>query len=271
MTTTFNTGCYESVGKLKISRNSKKTHIYYQRESASLYIGDLSFDVKENDILEIFSKMSGLLSVRICRDVISEKSLGYGYINFQSKKYAKRAMKKMNFYFDKNSFKKPLRLMWKEKDKTLRISGKGNIFVNHLPYDYKTIDLYKLFLPFGKIPSCKICYDSEGNSKRFGFVHFYLSKNAREAIRKLNESLLKGKKLHLSPFIKKETRDFLLPKNAQYHLFWKARSEYPWPWHAGQCCSNPPAGCDIYKGKSLWKDLEACHPGPELSGFLSAG
>ena len=107
MTTTFTTGCYESVGKLKISRNSKKTHIYYQRESASLYIGDLSFDVKENDILEIFSKMSGLLSVRICRDVISEKSLGYGYINFQSKKYAKRAMKKMNFYFDKNSFKKP--------------------------------------------------------------------------------------------------------------------------------------------------------------------
>jgi len=43
--------------------------------------------------------MSGLLSVRICRSLISKKSLGYGYINFKDKDYAKRAMKKMNFFF----------------------------------------------------------------------------------------------------------------------------------------------------------------------------
>ena len=75
--------------------------------------------------------MSGLESVRICRDLVSKKSLGYGYINFKKTKYAKKAMKKMNFYFDNNLFKKPLRIMWKEKNKSLRSSGKGNLFINH--------------------------------------------------------------------------------------------------------------------------------------------
>ena len=187
-----------------------------ENENSSLYIGDLSSKVTENDILYIFSKMSGLLYVKICRDVFSKKSLGYGYINFESTKYAKKALKKMNFYFDKNLFKKPIRLMWKEKNKALRISGKGNIFINHLPVGFKTIDLYKLCMPFGKILSCKICFDEDGNSKKFGFVHFFSFQNAKEAIKNLNGKLVKGKKIHISPFIKKETRDLLLPKNKNF-------------------------------------------------------
>lgn len=197
-------------------KKTGKKEVIYKKENFSLYVGDLSAQVEEKDILNIFSKMSGLLSVRICRDVISKKSLGYGYINFKDTKYAKRAIKKMNFYFDKNLFKKPLRIMWKESDKSLRNSGKGNMFINYLPKDYKTIDLYKFFLPFGKILSCKICFDEKGNSKKFGFVHFFSSRDAKEAIKKLNGSTIRGKILHLSPFIKKETRDFLLPRNLNF-------------------------------------------------------
>lgn len=206
----------EIIENTYIPQKSRKKEVILKKENFSLYVGDLSVKVEEKDILNIFSKMSGLLSVRICRDVISKKSLGYGYINFKDTKYAKRAMKKMNFYFDKNLFRKPLRIMWKESDKTLRNSGKGNIFINYLPIDYKTIDLYKFFLPFGKILSCKISFDEEGKSKKFGFVHFFSSRDAKEAIKKLNGSNVRGKILHLSPFIKKETRDYLLPRNLNF-------------------------------------------------------
>ena len=115
------------------NKNFKNSTNFLGKKNSSLYIGDLSTKVREDDILNIFSKMSGLESVRICRDVISKESLGYGYINFKKTKYAKKAMKKMNFYFDENLFKKPIRIMWKETNKSLRSSGKGNLFVNHIP------------------------------------------------------------------------------------------------------------------------------------------
>jgi RNA recognition motif-containing protein len=197
-------------------KNFEITSKIFKKKNSSLYIGDLSTKIQENDILNIFSKMSGLESVRICRDVISKKSLGYGYINFKKTKYAKKAMKKMNFYFDKNLFKKPLRIMWKEKNKSLRSSGKGNLFINHLPIYFKTIDLYKLFLPFGKILSCKICFDENGQSKKFGFVHFFSSSDARKAIRELKGSSIRGEPFQISPFIKKETRSVLLAKNSTF-------------------------------------------------------
>jgi len=201
---------------MNIQQNPEIQTKILHEENSSLYIGDLFPDVNEEDILNIFSKMSGLISVRICRDVISKKSLGYGYINFKDTKHAKRAMKKMNFYFDNDLFKKPLRLMWKEKDSTLRSSGKGNLFVNYLPVNFKTIDLYKLFLPFGKILSCKICFDENGKSKKFGFVHFFSSHDAKEAIKKLNGISLNGTTISICPFMKKEARNFLLPKKSNF-------------------------------------------------------
>ncbi len=203
----------ENIDSKKDFENTPKI---FKKKNSSLYIGDLSTRIQENDILNIFSKMSGLESVRICRDLVSKKSLGYGYINFKKTKYAKKAMKKMNFYFDKNLFKKPLRIMWKEKNKSLRSSGKGNLFINHLPIYFKTIDLYKLFLPFGKILSCKICFDENGKSKKFGFVHFFSSSDARKAIRELKGTSIRGETFQISPFIKKETRSVLLPKNSTF-------------------------------------------------------
>ena len=71
------------------NKNYKNSTNFLGKKNSSLYIGDLSTKVREDDILNIFSKMSGLESVRICRDVISKESLGYGYINFKKTKFKK--------------------------------------------------------------------------------------------------------------------------------------------------------------------------------------
>ena len=77
----------ENIDSKKDFENTPKI---FKKKNSSLYIGDLSTRIQENDILNIFSKMSGLESVRICRDLVSKKSLGYGYINFKKTKYAKK-------------------------------------------------------------------------------------------------------------------------------------------------------------------------------------
>ncbi|KAL6503206.1 poly(A) binding protein Pab2 [Orobanche hederae] len=190
--------------------------------STSLYVGDLDVNVTDDQLYEMFSQVGQVLSVRVCRDLSTRRSLGYGYVNYSNPHDAARAMELLNFTPLSN---KMIRVMYSHRDPSIRKSGTANIFIKNLD---KTIDnkaLHDTFSSFGNILSCKIATDHIGQSKGYGFVQFDTEEAAQNAIDKLNGMLINDKQVFVGHFLRKQERDTAIVKTKFNNVFVKNLAE----------------------------------------------
>ncbi|TYI28120.1 hypothetical protein ES332_A05G221700v1 [Gossypium tomentosum] len=188
----------------------------------SLYVGDLDASVTDEQLFQTFSQVAQVASVRVCRDLATGRSLGYGYVNYNNPRDAARALDLLNFTPLNN---KPIRIMYSQRDPSLRKSGTANIFIKNLDKSIDHKALHDTFSSFGNILSCKIATDSFGQSKGYGFVQFDNEESAQNAIDKLNGMLINDKQVYVGPFLRKQERDSALDKTKFNNVFVKNLSE----------------------------------------------
>lgn len=170
---------------------------------ASLYVGDLHPDVTEAMLYEIFNSVGPVASIRVCRDSVSRKSLGYGYVNFHNVSDAERALDTLNYSSIKG---RSCRIMWSQRDPSLRKSGAGNIYVKNLDKNIDNKALYDTFSLFGNILSCKVATDPTGNSYGYGFVHYETEEAAKQAIEKVDGMMIAEKTVQVCHFQKRDDK-----------------------------------------------------------------
>ncbi|KAL5559067.1 hypothetical protein UlMin_035278 [Ulmus minor] len=172
--------------------------------TTSLYVGDLDLTVTDSQVFDLFNQVGPVVSVRVCRDLSTRRSLGYGYVNYSNPQDAARAMDVLNFTPLNN---KSIRIMYSHRDPSIRKSGTGNIFIKNLDKEIDHKALHETFSSFGSILSCKIATDASGQSKGYGFVQFDTEEAAQSAIDKLNGMLINDKQVFVGHFLRKQERE----------------------------------------------------------------
>jgi polyadenylate-binding protein len=174
-----------------------------QPHSASLYVGELDPAVTEAMLFELFSTIGQVASIRVCRDAITRRSLGYAYVNYNNTSDGEKALEELNYTVIKG---RPCRIMWSQRDPALRKTGQGNVFIKNLDSAIDNKALHDTFNQFGNILSCKVAQDEFGNSRGYGFIHFETGDSASRAIQGVNGMLLNDKKVFVGHHIAKKDR-----------------------------------------------------------------
>eukprot|EP00439_Symbiodinium_sp_Y106_P012914 s4321_g1.t2 len=123
-------------------------------------------------LYEIFNSVGPVASIRVCRDSVSD---------------AERALDTLNYSSIKG---RSCRIMWSQRDPSLRKSGAGNIYVKNLDKNIDNKALYDTFSLFGNILSCKVATDPTGNSYGYGFVHYETEEASKQAIEKVDGMMI---------------------------------------------------------------------------------
>ncbi|WFD27678.1 Protein phosphatase PP2A regulatory subunit B [Malassezia nana] len=181
--------------------------------NTSLYVGELDPNVNEAILFEIFNLVGPVSSIRVCRDAVTRRSLGYAYVNFLNAEDSERALEQLNYTPIRG---RPCRIMWSQRDPGQRRAGQGNIFIKNLDEAIDNKALHDTFSAFGKILSCKVASNDQG-SLGYGFVHYESKEAAEAAIKHVNGMLLNDKKVYVGHHISKKDRQAKIEEaRAQY-------------------------------------------------------
>ncbi|CDP01307.1 unnamed protein product [Coffea canephora] len=190
--------------------------------STSLYVGDLDVNVTDSQLYDLFNQVGQVVSVRVCRDLSTRRSLCYGYVNYSNPQDATRAMDVLNFTPING---KSIRIMYSHRDPSIRKSGTANIFIKNLDKAIDNKALHDTFSTFGNILSCKIATDGNGQSKGYGFVQFDHEESAQTAIDKLNGMLINDKQVYVGQFLRKQERESAFSRTKFNNVYVKNLSE----------------------------------------------
>lgn len=172
--------------------------------TGNLFIRGLPGDTKSIDLHQFFAPFGKIFSCRVKYN-INGKCKGYGYVQYETKEAADKAMVECNHKPFKNSTitVEPFKA---SESRTASFMNYNNLFVKNLPKRFTGKDIIALFKTYGEIVSAVVIkeYPDAPENRGFGFVCFKKAEDAKSAEEKLNGLIIEGKSLHVCRALPKD-------------------------------------------------------------------
>ncbi|CAI4039394.1 hypothetical protein SMKI_08G0570 [Saccharomyces mikatae IFO 1815] len=191
----------EQVSEKRVSKEGVEKRSTKNLKISTLFIGNLKPTVTEEMLRKIFRKYQSFESAKICRDFLTKKSLGYGYLNFKNKNETEAARKEFNYTV---FFGQEVKIMPSMKNTLFRKNIGTNVFFSNLPLDnpqLTTRKFYLIMIEYGNVLSCLL-----EKRKNIGFVYFDNDISARNVIKKYNNQEFFGNIIICGIHFDKEVR-----------------------------------------------------------------
>ncbi|KAH9601348.1 Polyadenylate-binding protein/Hyperplastic disc protein [Trypanosoma melophagium] len=150
--------------------------------SPSIWVGGLDPNLNEQKLYDHFVRVGPVASVRVCVDSATQKSLGYGYVNFQNPADAEKALDQAGVKLGS----KHIRIAKIQRDPSKRRSGVTNIVVKKLPSAVDTYALKEMFSKFGRLTAIGLATNENGESRGYARISFEKEESAVEAVQEVN-------------------------------------------------------------------------------------
>uniref|UniRef100_A0A0K0FKT3 Poly(U)-binding-splicing factor PUF60 (inferred by orthology to a human protein) n=1 Tax=Strongyloides venezuelensis TaxID=75913 RepID=A0A0K0FKT3_STRVS len=191
-------------------QNQQKVQMYAQALSlmARVYIGSISFEVREEQIKETFSAFGPIKSINMSWDAITGHHKGFAFLEFEVPEAAILAQETMNgrIMGGRNlKVGKPSNIPQAQpiiENVTAEAKKYHRVYVASVHPDLSETDLMGVFEPFGTIIKCQLAKQLGGKGHRgFGYLEYTTANAAAEAISALNNFDLGGMTLRVGKCI----------------------------------------------------------------------
>ncbi|XP_046390578.1 probable RNA-binding protein 19 [Ischnura elegans] len=201
---------------------------------ATLFVKNLNFETKEEDLIEHFKKCGKIHSATIAKKKDARRpgellSMGFGFVQFMKKASAEKALKTLqNSSIDGHSveLKRSNRAVQSDvatarKKSTAGKAEGSKILVRNIPFEATVKEVTELFQTFGDLKSVRLPKKlvGTGSHRGFGFVEFLTKADAKQAFKALSFSThLYGRRLVLEWASNEENVEELRKRTADHFI-----------------------------------------------------
>lgn len=174
----------------------------------NIFVKNLAKTIDNKSLYDTFSMFGNILSCKVASNVSDAKSLGYGFVHYESEEAAKDAIMRVDGKVIAG-FKVSVSPFKSKKDRGTNKNQYTNLYVKHFPLNWNQEAMEDFFGKYGTITSSFLPIDEEKNqAKGFGFVNYSTFEEAKNVVETLHGyQISPDKNLYVQRAMKKAERE----------------------------------------------------------------